>query len=102
MTKQVYSWQDITDEQIQQILESLYNWRIEHNIIDCDNDYVLDINIADRRNERFAAFQPIPYYNKDYTNNDKIEETLLDNLDVAINELQKHRRQMKINKEYDG
>ena len=63
--KQVYSWHDVTDEEIAEIYEKLHKLAREITPVDCDSDSVLEIDITDRRKFERIHFVRVPYRDTD-------------------------------------
>jgi hypothetical protein len=65
MPRQVYSWDEVTDEEMKAFYESVYALRASMLSRDCDGHYPVEIIIVDRRQYTPMQWQPVPYEHKD-------------------------------------
>lgn len=81
MAKQVESWEDVTDEEIEVIMGKLFQLKAEITPVDCDGDPVVELVFIDRR-----KYGPMHYFRVPYEEQDKAghEAGLLSNLKLAI------------------
>ena len=86
MAKQVYSWNEVTDQQIADFVKGVGKLKNKLLPIDCDGDFPIDIFIIDRRKFRPWFFFPVPY-NHHGEENEKTESLLITNLSYALDQL---------------
>lgn len=96
MRKQVNSWNDITDEEVENVVEALHKTRENVCPVDCDGDYVVEIAIIDRRTCGPSHFFPVPYLDKDEKEHEK---ALLTNIRMALDAYDKYLRIKEIRNE---
>lgn len=80
MRKQVFSWSEVTDQEIIAFINAVYKLRDEMLPVDCDGVPVIQLNFTDRRNYEHQFFNGIPYIHKDIYRH---EQALVDNLASA-------------------
>jgi len=91
--KQVNSWSEVTDKEIEVIWGRISQLKAEITPVDCDGDPVIEIIMIDRRKYEPMHYFPVPYREQGEA---EYEDELLTNLDIALEALRRFRKIKKI------
>lgn len=100
MRKQVESWHDVSDKEIDDFFKAVDKLRRDMLPVDCDGHYPVTFHITDRRKYETNHYFDVPYYHRNPP--EKVWGVLISNLDRATDSVRLYldlQRYEKENKE---